>query len=320
LAFSKSLLVIFGPRCWRLLLIRGLGTKGLVKRILREFPDLHIDSARLVRAGWDNVVVDVNDQWIFRFPRFKVAENSLKREIKLLVLLKGQLPIRIPDYEYVAPTRKSGYSFGGYRKIVGNPATQRGYRNTWTRILAKGLASFLREVHTPGIARIMSEIFPVWNQKKRLRKHWREARALGYKYLDTETRRLSELFFQKGVETFDNASYQPLFVHGDLTDRNILVNARTGKATGILDWGDSAIMDPAIDFAGLFELNRELGYATLDAYGHESDDFRARVEVYWRLLPYFEILYGIYSNIPKLREIGVERLRKRLEAPSLYSG
>ena len=302
------------------MLIRGVGTKGLVKRIVQEFPNLHIGSARLVRAGWDNVVVDVNNQWIFRFPRFKAAEESLKREIKLLVLLRGRLSVRVPDYTYVAPARKSGSSFGGYRRIIGNPTTQRGFRITWTENLAKGLASFLRELHTPSIARIMSEIFPVWNQKRRLRKHWREARALGYKYLDTETRRLSELFFEKGVETFDNASYQPVFVHGDLTDRNILVNAKTGKPTGILDWGDSAIMDPAIDFAGLFELNRKLGYATLDAYGHESGDFLARVEVYWRLLPYFEILYEIYSNIPQLRDMGVKPLRKRLEAPSLYSG
>lgn len=298
-------------------MIRGVGTKGLVKRIVKEFPNIRVDSARLVRAGWANVIVDINDQWIFRFPRSKAAEQSLNREIKLLVLLRGRLSIRVPDYEYVAPARRSGYSFGGYKKIIGNPTTHGGYRVGWTENLAKGLATFLWELHTPRTARIMSGIFPVWNQKRRLRKHWRAARAIGYKYLDTETRRLSELFFEKGVETFDNANYQPAFVHGDLTDRNILINPKTGKLTGILDWSDSAIMDSAIDFAGLFELNRKLGYATLDAYGHESDDFSARVEVYWRLLPYFEILYGIHSNIPQMRDMGVKRLRKRLEAPSL---
>ena len=291
--------------------------KVLAGRILLEFPKIEIDSARLVRAGWDNVVVDVNNQWIFRFPRFKVAEESLKREIRLLALLRGRLSIRIPDYELIAPPRKNGYSFGGYRKIVGSPLTRRGYRAAWKGNLAKGLASFLRELHTPRITKIASKVFPVSNQKRRLRRLWREARGMGYKYLDTETRRMSERFFETGVETFDNANYRPVFVHGDLTDRNILVDPKTGKPSGILDWGDSAIMDPAIDFAGLFELNRKLGHATLDAYGPESDDFRARVEVYWRLLPYFEILYGIQSNIPKMRNMGVKRLHKRLEAPRI---
>ena len=299
------------------MLIHGANARDLAKRIATEFPRLKIDSVRLVRAGWDNVVLDVNNQWIFRFPRFKAAEESLKREIKLLGLLKGQLSTRIPYYERVAPSRKNVYSFGGYRKIDGTPLTQRGYRNTWTENLGNGLASFLRELHTSRITKITSKIIPVWNQRKRLRKHWGEARSLGYRYLDVVTRRLSDQFFEKGVETFDNTSYRPVFVHGDLTDRNILVNPRTGKPTGILDWGDSAIMDPAIDFAGLFEMDRKLGYATLNAYGHEPDDFRTRVEVYWRLLPYFEILYGIQSNIPKMRDMGVKRLRKRLEEPNI---
>lgn len=299
------------------MLIRGANVRVLARRILLEFPKIEIDSARLVRAGWDNIVVDVNNQWIFRFPRFKVAEESLKREIKLLALLKGQLSIRIPYYELVAPSRKNEYSFGGYRKIIGSPLTRNAYRAAWRGNLAKGLASFLRELHTPRITRITSKVFPVSNQKRRLRRLWREARVMGYKYLDTETRRLSERFFETGVETFDKANYRPVFVHGDLTDRNILVDPETGRPTGILDWGDSAIMDPAIDFAGLFELNLKLGDATLDAYRPESTDFQARVEVYWRLLPYFEILYGIHSNIPKMRKMGVNRLRKRLEARKL---
>lgn len=265
----------------------------------------------MVRAGWDNVVLDVNNGLIFRFPRFKGAQEKLKREIRLLSILHERLPVPIPHYEYVAP------SFGGYRKIVGRPTSRGSYRRAWNHNLARDLANFQRELHTTKIGRLMSGIFPVWDQKRRIRKIRTEARAKGYKFLDAETRRLSEVFFQKGLATFDNVEYDPAFVHGDLTDNNILIDPKTGKLAGVLDWNDSAIMDPAIDFAGLFELNRKLGYATLAAYGDDSSDFRARVEVYWRLLPYFEILYGIDSNIPQLRDIGAKRLRKRLKAPGL---
>ena len=49
--------------------------------------------------------MDINNRWIFRFPRFKAAEEGLKREIKLLVLLRGRLSLPVPDYEYVAQAR-----------------------------------------------------------------------------------------------------------------------------------------------------------------------------------------------------------------------
>ena len=33
-----------------------------------------VDSYKIIRSGWSNVVVEVNDQWIFRFARDK--ENT----------------------------------------------------------------------------------------------------------------------------------------------------------------------------------------------------------------------------------------------------
>jgi len=119
------------------------------------------------------------------------------------------------------------------------------------------------------------------------------------------------------MDLLEQPIYERTLIHSDLTDRNILVNPNDGKLTGILDWGDVRISDPALDFCGLFEVNRRLGYDTVRSYNDKSKGFLERVEVYWRMLPYFEILYGIYSNHLQIRDSGLKRIRTRLEAPGL---
>ena len=43
----------------------------------------------------------------------------------------------------------------------------------------------------------------------------------------------------------------PCLVHNDLWAEHILVDCRSGEAVAIIDWGDAAISDPAVDFAPL---------------------------------------------------------------------
>ena len=277
-----------------------------------------MSSARRILSGGDNIVLDVNDRWIFRFPRSKFAEQTRQCETKLLELLREQLTVSIPTYTYVAQPRKGNqYGFAGYKKIPGTPVTVRGYQTAWTPKLSQGLAKFLRELHsieTEGsVAKIVSSEWTV----QRMRKYHGQLRTLAYRYWDQDTRKILESFFRKSMDLLEQPIYERTLIHSDLTDRNILVNPNDGKLTGILDWGDVRISDPALDFCGLFEVNRRLGYDTVRSYNDKSKGFLERVEVYWRMLPYFEILYGIYSKHLQIGESGLKRIRTRLEAPGL---
>ena len=40
-------------------------------------------------------------------------------------------------------------------------------------------------------------------------------------------------------------------IHNDLGTEHILLDQTSGKITGIIDWGDVALGDPAFDFSGL---------------------------------------------------------------------
>jgi aminoglycoside phosphotransferase (APT) family kinase protein len=44
----------------------------------------------------------------------------------------------------------------------------------------------------------------------------------------------------------------PVFSHNDLGIEHVLIDPGTWTVTGIIDWSDAAIVDPAIDFGLLY--------------------------------------------------------------------
>lgn len=47
------------------------------------------------------------------------------------------------------------------------------------------------------------------------------------------------------------SSVAPVLVHGDIAPQNLMADPSGGALTGIVDWGDAALDDPAVDFAKL---------------------------------------------------------------------
>jgi aminoglycoside phosphotransferase (APT) family kinase protein len=48
-----------------------------------------------------------------------------------------------------------------------------------------------------------------------------------------------------------SSEYSPTLVHNDIKGEHILVDPQSGRITGILDWADAGIGNPAVDIAGL---------------------------------------------------------------------
>jgi aminoglycoside phosphotransferase (APT) family kinase protein len=66
-----------------------------------------------------------------------------------------------------------------------------------------------------------------------------------------------------------SSEYSPTLVHNDIKGEHILVDPQSGRITGILDWADAGIGNPAVDIAGLVltvgndlakRIAREVGY------------------------------------------------------------
>lgn len=65
--------------------------------IVAAFPDLAGSSFRLAMAGWDSVAVDVDDRWIFKFPRHEAGKEGLLREAGLLAVIRPAVSLPVPD-------------------------------------------------------------------------------------------------------------------------------------------------------------------------------------------------------------------------------
>ncbi|AQZ70594.1 aminoglycoside phosphotransferase [[Actinomadura] parvosata subsp. kistnae] len=63
------------------------------------------------------------------------------------------------------------------------------------------------------------------------------------------------------------ASPSPVLVHGDVAPQNLLVSPGTTRLSGIVDWGDAARSDPAVDFA---KMPLTCVPALLDGYRQEA--------------------------------------------------
>lgn len=99
--------------------------------------------------GWDNEAFEINNQWIFRFPKRAEGELLLRREIALLPRLSKTLPLPVPEYSFIGtPGPAYPYAFAGYEKLNGIPAIELSTPQSETIPLAGLLGCFLSSVHS----------------------------------------------------------------------------------------------------------------------------------------------------------------------------
>src|SRR3970282_1924715 len=83
----------------RLLAVRcgAAGDHDTEDLLRRSFPALEFREVRVVEDGWDSLVLELDAEWIVRFPRRAEVEGRIEREILLLPILAGALPIAVPS-------------------------------------------------------------------------------------------------------------------------------------------------------------------------------------------------------------------------------
>ena len=84
-----------------------------------------------------------------------------------------------------------------------------------------------------------------------------------------------------------------VFSHNDLCIEHVLVAPGTDKPTGIIDWSDAALCDPARDFGLIL---RDLGPAAFDAALPAGESLRDRAQFYARCSLLEDLHYGLETN------------------------
>ncbi len=101
-------------------------------------------------------------------------------------------------------------------------------------------------------------------------------------------------------------------VHADLGAEHLLAVGE--DLTGVIDWSDAAIADPAVDFARLYrDFGLEFLRSVVDAYGglQDADRTLQRVQYYARCAALEDLAYGRttgHSQYAKAAEASIRRL------------
>jgi aminoglycoside phosphotransferase (APT) family kinase protein len=248
--------------------------------------------------GWDNRATLVDGRWVERTPRFPDREPQLRRETKLLPWLAPQLPLPVP-----VPTVVSEDPFTvRYAYLPGGPCPGTAAAH------GRAIGTFLRALHTVdpvgamahGLLDAESAFADAQETRDRMR-----ADVLC---------RLPHHLLPAGAELLDRASRppsDPRVVHADLGLTHIRVTGE--EVTGVIDWGDSCLGDPAIDLAATtMSAGPAFAEAVVAAY-RPDDDLLARA-LDWHLLgPWHEVLYGLGEGGPEYVESGLAGTIARLE-------
>ena len=92
----------------------------------------------------------------------------------------------------------------------------------------------------------------------------------------------------------ENFRVAPAVIHSDLNCEHILLDGRSHRLAGVIDWEDAAVGDPALDFAGLLDCGQPFVRSVLAAYGGHGDmGILARAGFYQAIGPCYQVLYGL---------------------------
>jgi len=236
--------------------------------ILADFPDIKVGKITLIDNGWDNVVVEINDNIIFRFPKdnnftfYKNEKTSFDTEVEILGILKDKISLQIPRIEFLGKS----FTYMGYHKIPGGDLTTEVFdslNSEQKEKLTFDLANFLREIHgsiSPDEARkigVADEDLPSYSRSIKSILSSKISDKSVLTFVDTTVKEYENLIQEK-VES--------VFLYNDLHTENMAFDATAKKLNGVFDFGDIMIGDVNMDFYPLYKFDPSFMRAVVEKY------------------------------------------------------
>ncbi|MEU2946653.1 phosphotransferase [Nocardiopsis alba] len=228
---------------------------------------LHPDRIHPLPAGEANHVLALGEHLLLRVPRTPEHAHDLAKEAEILPLAHAAgLPVPHLIEHHTTPRPHMIQTLLPGHDLHGHHPT--------TRLLTE-LGHHLAHLHrlpTRTLTRTP-------HQDDTSRPHTLIRRLHHTGHLDPDTAHWLHTWYRHLETHLPPHPPETVLIHGDLTPANLLTG-HDGTLTGIVDWGDAALADPAVDFAKLppHRLTPVLnGYlTTLD---HEDSDltWRARI-------------------------------------------
>lgn len=254
-------------------------------------PELRGARPAVLGSGLDHHAYLVGDH-VLRLRGEDDAED-LTREAALLALVADRCPVPVP-----VPTL-AGASWIAYPLLPGTPLLELDPARRAHR--AEAVASALGAVLARLWATPPDALAGLAGDDDAPPREWRDEAAALAADLAAEVPPPA----RTGLERFLRApppepARARVFTHNDLGCEHVLIEPATGRVTGILDWSDAAIADPAKDLGLVL---RDLGRAAFDVALRRAapalpapDDLVPRAELYARCLALEDLAFGLETG------------------------
>lgn len=198
-------------------------------------PELAAAPCRLIDSGWDSIAVDVDDRYIFKFPRDEEDEEQLVVEARLLDLIRRHVAMPVPTLDIFEAPRL----FSRHAKLRGDhllPDHYAALSEAQRDRLAGAMARFYADMHAIPVedaASAGAEAGDGWPDPA-------EIRAGILPYLDADLLAVAD-------RTLDAYAALPADPHGDVFGffdghgMNMAFDHAAGRLNGIYDFGDAEI-------------------------------------------------------------------------------
>ncbi len=290
-----------------------------IQFIKSAIPTLKIIQIEENNRGWDNELIIINQQYAFRFPKNNEIAKKIKMEKELLDFLMMKEPLlQFPDYTFLYDKQEK--LICTYHQYIDGVQLDLNKDEINIDESAKLLGDFLTKLH-----RIQATDFKQGSISTiHTLDYWYDlytsVKQEIYPLLSRVYQSKIDQLFQNFLQQYRNEKSTKCVIHGDLTCANILYNPTSHLVTGVIDFTDAQISDPAFDFAGFYwDFGADFTQKVLSYYtGPESvHAIYERVWSFYGLQPIFhELLHAIRNRIDIDANREIEKLFKLWEQSS----
>ena len=292
------------------------------------FPALEIKDLAEVDFGWSSQILLVNMAYVVKIPKTVEAANGIEKEMSLTSLIKGTLPVKVP--EYVSSIFEPNLVAAAYKFIDGSMFTTQPVKDeihalradvhlsgNKRGLIAMQIGETLGSIHSipqdlvgPVLEKYVTD---KWEEK--ISSWFQECRITGEKGLYPDELRICNEFLDTLEEEFHGLNYSQKFIHGDFGGWNMLFDPVSIIFQGLLDWADSRIGDPAKDFTELiYDFGEPFSREILLHYGEERDpDIMERAKLYLKLAGFQDLEYGLNTGSEFFIERGKRSILRELK-------
>jgi len=298
----------------------NLDAEGCRAVLKRHFSELEVAAVEVLNGGWDSRVFIVDGGYIFRFPRREYALKQLRMEVGMLPELAPLLNLAIPRFEFISPALAEhdadAPAFVGYPLIAGEFLTPGVFRECVAgrpaeKHIAPQFGKFLTKLHAFPQARAV-ELGVELAGRDSFPKYVEKLRKMVMPLLSPKAASRVERFGEESLKLWKESSFEPVLAHNDLSAEHILFDRERGCISGVIDFGDMMIDDPAGDFVGFrYEYGEEFARRVLAHYERGLDELAfSRMAMYRKLSPFHWVTYGLETGQPEFTQRGVQMLEQ----------